>query len=155
MCTSCKIWKKHWNSSFFVFFTTLDLLWPKFCPKDHSHFSFFWLISNGICSGIQLILITCVAIQQFWKKVGKTSSKLVFWTQFAQRRGHYGPCSRWKKFFLAEIPKEDHQLSKSFYFIKIYVLTELWIYILCFHGHVKPFYILDIENFTLPSYESP
>ena len=32
-----------------------------------------------------------------------------------------------KKFFLAEITKADHQLSESFYFIKIsYVLTELW-----------------------------
>ena len=31
-----------------------------------------------------------------------------------------------KKFFLAEITKADHQLSESFYFIKIsYVLTEL------------------------------
>ena len=35
-----------------------------------------------------------------------------------------------KKFFLAEITKADHQLSESFYFIKIsYVLTELWIFI--------------------------
>ena len=23
------------------FFTTLDLIWPKFCPKDHTHFTFF------------------------------------------------------------------------------------------------------------------
>ena len=23
------------------FFTTLDLLWPKFCPKDQTHFTFF------------------------------------------------------------------------------------------------------------------
>ena len=31
-----------------------------------------------------------------------------------------------KKFFLVEITKADHQLSESFYFIKIsYVLTEL------------------------------
>ena len=55
--------------------------------------------------------------------------KSCFWTQFAKKRGHYGPCLRWKKFFfLAEITKADHQLSESFYFIKIYVLTELWIY---------------------------
>ena len=34
-----------------------------------------------------------------------------------------------KKFFLVEITKADHQLSESFYFIKIsYVLTELWIF---------------------------
>ena len=30
-----------------------------------------------------------------------------------------------KKFFLAEITKADNQISESFYFIKIYVLTEL------------------------------
>ena len=36
---------------------------------------------------MQLILITCVAIQQFWKKAGKISLKVVFfWTQFAQKR---------------------------------------------------------------------
>ena len=34
-----------------------------------------------------------------------------------------------KKTFLAEITKADHQLSESFYFIKIsYVLTELLIF---------------------------
>ena len=31
----------HWNTSFFVFFTTLELFWPKFCPKDHTQFTFF------------------------------------------------------------------------------------------------------------------
>ena len=30
-----------------------------------------------------------------------------------------------EKFFWAEITKADHQLSESFYFIRIYVLTEL------------------------------
>ena len=24
---------------FLCFFTTLDLIWPKFCPKDHTHFT--------------------------------------------------------------------------------------------------------------------
>ena len=32
---------------------------------------FFWLISNEICWGIQLKLITCVAIQKFCKKLVK------------------------------------------------------------------------------------
>ena len=35
-----------------------------------------------------------------------------------------------KNFFLVEIAKADHQLSESFYFIKIYILTELWIFFL-------------------------
>ena len=34
-----------------------------------------------------------------------------------------------QRFFLEEITKADHQLSETFYFIKIsYVLTELWIF---------------------------
>ena len=33
--------KTHWNTSSLVFFTTLDLIWPIFCPKDHSHFILF------------------------------------------------------------------------------------------------------------------
>ena len=55
---------------------------------------------------------------------------MFFWTQFAQKRGHYGPYPRWKKLFLAEITKADHpQLSENFYFIKIsYVLTELYLF---------------------------
>ena len=53
---------------------------------------------------------------------------MFFWTQFAQKRGHYGPRPRWKKKFLAEI-KKHLLLSESFYFNKIsYVLTELWIF---------------------------
>ena len=65
----------------------MDLTWLKFCPEDHSHFGFlsnfqwkmlgdFFFSCVGMkaypaakmlwtkkCNGIQLILITCVAIQ--------------------------------------------------------------------------------------------
>ena len=65
------------------------------------------------------------------KNVGKTSCRLLFWAQFAQKRGHYGSRPKWEKNFLVEIIKADHQLSETFYFIKIsYVLTELWIFFL-------------------------
>ena len=54
---------------------------------------------------------------------------MLFWDQFAQKRGHYGPQPKWKTIFLAEITKADHQPSQTFYFIKIsYVLIELWIF---------------------------
>ena len=34
--------KKANTGSFFAFFTTLDLIWPKFyCPNDYAHFNFF------------------------------------------------------------------------------------------------------------------
>ena len=60
------------------------------------------------------------------KKLVKPLKNCFFWTQFAQKRGHYEPRLRWKNFVLAEITKADHQLSESFYFIKTsYVLAEL------------------------------
>ena len=36
------------NATFFVFFVTLDLIWPKFFPKNHTQCPFF-LIFNEIC----------------------------------------------------------------------------------------------------------
>ena len=51
---------------------------------------------------------------------------MFFWTQFAQKRSLWAT-PKMEKLFFAEITKADHQLSESFYFIKIYVLTEFWI----------------------------
>ena len=62
------------------------------------------------------------------RKIGKTSKKLLFWAQFAQKKRSLSAMPKMKnKFFLADIRKADHQLSETFYFIKIsYVLAELW-----------------------------
>ena len=75
------------------------------------------------------ILITCVACNlKVLKKSWQNLLKIVFWTHFAQKRGHYGPDLRLIFFFLAEITKADHQLSERFYFIKkSYFLTEFWL----------------------------
>ena len=63
-----------------------------------------------------------------------------------------------KKFFLAEITKADHQLSESFYFIKIsYVLTELWIFFYlewCFlskkcHFQPKQLWLVRLETWKI------
>ena len=40
--------KRFGNASFLTFFTTLDLLWPRFCPKT-SLTLIFLLVSNEIC----------------------------------------------------------------------------------------------------------
>ena len=67
----------------------------------------------------------CVAIQKFWKKVGKTSQKLFFGPNLHRKEVIMGHTQDGEK-LLTEITKSDHQLSESFYFIKIsYVLTEL------------------------------
>ena len=43
ICTWSKIWKKNlFKCRFLCLFTTLYLIWPKFCPKDHIHFFFFF-----------------------------------------------------------------------------------------------------------------
>ena len=63
------------------------------------------------------------------KIMAKPLKNCLFWAQFAQERGHYGPCPKIKKIFFAEITKADHQLSEAFNFIEIsYVLAEIWIF---------------------------
>ena len=95
MYTSCKIFKKAIEIPVSLFFLTLDLIWSKFCPNDHTHFIFLWLISNEICYLIQSILITYVAIQQFWKKSWQNLVKIVFRGPICTKRGHYGPRPQW------------------------------------------------------------
>ena len=54
---------------------------------------------------------------------------MFFGPNLHKKMGHYEPRPKWKTIFLAEITKADHQLSKTFHFIKIsYVLSELWIF---------------------------
>ena len=52
------------------------------------------------------------------KKVVKPLKNCFFWTQFEQKRLLWAT-PKMKNIFLAEIIKADHQLSGSFYFIKI------------------------------------
>ena len=42
------------------------------------------------------------------KKLVKPLKNCFFCAQFAQTRGHYGPCPVWKAIFFAEITKADH-----------------------------------------------
>ena len=94
-------------------------------PQPHY---FFWLISNEICWGIQLKLITCVAIQQFCKKLVKPLKNCFLGPICTKKGVIMGHTYNEKKFFLVEITKAHHQLSETFYFIKINVLTELQIF---------------------------
>ena len=66
-----KIWKNPNDiACFFTFFTRMDLIWPKFCPKTMPTLIFFyWFPKKYVLSfkGIQLILKTLIRIQWFWK----------------------------------------------------------------------------------------
>ena len=113
--------------SFFFVLLIISIIWPKFCPKDHTYFTFFdWFPMEYVRGNNYIILITCVAIQQFWKKLVKPL-KSCFFGPNLHRKGVIMATPNMEKIFLTEI-KADHQLSESFYFIKIYVLTELWIF---------------------------
>ena len=104
--------KKSIDNPCFFFFTTLDLIWPKFCPEDHTHFTFFgWFPMNMLGDSINMNNLCCNG-----KKLVKPLK--FFLDQFAQKRSHYGPRPKWKTISLAEIAKADHQLSET-YFIKI------------------------------------
>ena len=67
--------------------------------------------------------------RSFEKKLVKPLKNCFFGPNLHRKGVIMGYAQDGKKFFLAEITKADHQLSESFYFIKIsYVLTELWIF---------------------------
>ena len=84
MYTSCKILKKtHWNTSSFDFFTTLDLIWPKFGTKDHTHFTFFDWFPMKYVRGYPIC-----------------TEKGSLWTMPKMK----------KKFFLVEVTKTDHHM---------------------------------------------
>ena len=99
MYTSCKIWKNPLKYQFVCSFTTLDLIWPKFCLKDHTHFAFladFWWSMLGGTININKLCCNPAVLKKSW-------------TQFAQKRSHYGPHPRWKKNFFGR----NLQLSES------------------------------------------
>ena len=67
--------------------------------------------------------------RSFEKKLVKPLKNCFFGPNLHRKGVIMGYAQDGKKFFLAEITKADHQLSESFYFIKIsYVLTKLWIF---------------------------
>ena len=114
------------NACFFTFFTTLKLIWPKFCPKTTPTLIFF-LVSNEICYGIQLILITLLESSSSEKYLLRPLKITIFWPNLCKDRVPMGHTINRKHFFV-KIIKPDHKLSKIFYFIKIsYVLAELLI----------------------------
>ena len=122
----CEIWKKLIdNTCFFTFFTILGLIWPKFRPKTTLtliYFAFFqWNmlrdstdINNFNLNSSEIFLLKPLKITIFWPNFCKNGVPM----------GH----AQNNFFFLSEITKPAHNLSKTFYFIKIYVLAELWMF---------------------------
>ena len=117
----CKIWKKTIdNGCFFFFFTTLDLIWLKFCPKTTPTLDFSadfqWnMLKDSIninnCNWNQVVSE---------KKCAKckTSRNYHFWGNFHNNGVPMGHAQNKNNFF-SEITKPDQKLSETFYLTKI------------------------------------
>ena len=127
----CKIWKKTIdNGCFFFFFTTLDLIWLKFCPKTTPTLDFSadfqWnMLKDSIninnCNWNQVVSE---------KKCAKckTSTNYHFWGNFHNNGVPMGHAQNKNNFF-SEITKPDQKLSETFYLTNLTkiscVLAEL------------------------------
>ena len=99
---------------FFTFFTTLDIIWPKFYPKTTRSLTFFSLfpikyVRDSISIKnfnwnpvVQKILLKLEKITIFWLSLCKTGVPM----------GH----AQNKKQFFSKITKPDPKFSKHFYF---------------------------------------
>ena len=104
----------------FLFSTTQDLILPKFRLKDHTHFMYFadfqWnmlgysININNLCCNLvvmkKLVKSLKIAIL-FW---GPTCTKGSAWAMPKEKNYIFGILLK---------AKADHQLSETFYFIKI------------------------------------
>ena len=88
---------------FFTFFTILDIIWPKFCPKTTPNLTFL-LVSNEVP-----MLGNSINIKNFhWnpvvlKKIAKISKNYYFLAQLVQKWGPHRPRQKQKKIFFLEI----------------------------------------------------
>ena len=90
---------------------------------------FLWLISNEICYEIWLIFITCVAIQQFWKKLVKPLKNCFFGSIF-HKYGVIMGCSHHGTFFSRRNNKSRSSAFRNFLFYQN---------IICFDWVITPF----------------
>ena len=87
------------NCQLVCFFTTLDLIWPKFCHKDLTHFHFFsdfqWNMSGD---SININNLCCNPAVLKKKKL----LKIAFLGPISTKKGHYGPHPKWKIIFFCK-----------------------------------------------------
>ena len=88
----------------------------------------FWLIFNEICQGIQLILITSVAIQQFWKKLVKPLKNCFFGPNLHRKGVIMGHTQDGKFFFLGRNNKSRSSVSRESLFYQNIICFDLWIF---------------------------
>ena len=76
---------------------------------------------------------------------------IIFWPNSCKNGVPMGNTQNKTTIVFAEITKPDHRLSKPFYFIKIYVLVELWLFfyfVWCFLSKS----VISSHNSCVPSW---
>ena len=113
------------NACFFTFFTTLGLIWPKFCPKTTTTLIFFacfqWNMLRDSIDINNFNWMESSSSEKFLKPLKFT----ICWPNFCKNRVPMGHTQNKKQYFFSEITKPDHKLSKAFYFIKISYLQHV------------------------------
>ena len=125
---------------FFTFFTTLDVIWPKLCPKTTPSLVFF--------AGFQWnMLVDSININNFnWnplvpKKFAKSSKNYHFLAQLVQKWSLRGPQPQQNIFFCRN-NKPDSKLSKTF----LSKCHMFWLSYECFFYFVWCFLLSVISN---------
>ena len=121
-----KIWKKRIdNACFFTFFTTLGLIWPKFCPKTTPTSIYF--------AGFQWnMLRDSIFINNFnwnwvfWNFFAKTLKNYHFLAQLLQKWGPHLPCPKQKTtiFFCWN----NKNFKKLFILLKCHIYIYIYIF---------------------------
>ena len=109
--------RTHWNTSFFgVFFTILDLIWPKFCPKNKRNYTFLTDIRWNL-------LVYTINLNNLWcnpavlkKRLVKPLRNCFFDPNLHRKRGHNGPRARYKNIFCVRNNKSRSSAFRKFLF---------------------------------------
>ena len=140
------------NASLFVFLTT-DLILAQILPQ-RPHALYFFLADfkwNMLGDSFNITNLCCnpLILKKSWQNLLKT----VFLGPICTKKGSLWATLKMTIFFFAEIIKTDHQLSETFYFVKLsYVLTELRIFFyleLCFLSKKCHFQLAKTNVYTL------
>ena len=115
-----------------LFFTTLDLIWLKCFPKTTPILIFFagfqW---NMLGDSININNFNCtpIILKNFWPlKI------TIFGPNLCKKGVSMDHTQNKQTFFLTEMTKADHKLSKTFYFIKISYFFDWVINVFLFCG---------------------
>ena len=110
MYSSCKIWKKSIdNASILNFFTTLDLIWPKFYPQ-RPHLLYFSLADfhwNMLGYSINTVLQYISSEKKFVKYL----KNCFFGTSLYNKGVIMGHTQNKKQFFFTEITKQKQIIN--------------------------------------------